>query len=98
MMVAAEPWLGSTVAGAARSAETLPGLWLLGSGTGVHWPCRPVRDARPRSFRMPEKIVDDLACVVDLGNWGCPDVPRKPDTPRKWDARWMGGTRDGCVA
>jgi hypothetical protein len=36
-------------------------------------------------FRYPEKIVEDLAYVVDLGNWGCPDVPRKPDTPRKWD-------------
>jgi hypothetical protein len=24
-------------------------------------------------FRMPEKIVDDLACVVDLGTWV--DIP-----------------------
>jgi len=26
--------------------------------------------------------VEDPAYVVDLGNWGCPKFPRKPDAPR----------------
>jgi hypothetical protein len=30
--------------------------------------------------------VDDRAFVETLGNPSCPDHPRTPDIPRKWDA------------
>jgi hypothetical protein len=52
---------------------------------------RPGRRMADR-FRDPEFTVEDLAFVVDPGNWGCPKFPRKPDVPRKWEQR------DWCAA
>jgi len=36
--------------------------------------------------------VEDSALMVDLGPYGCPKSPRKPDPPRKWDRT---GSRGG---
>src|SRR5271156_4820908 len=54
-------------------------------------------------FHEAEIIVEDMASMEDLGNYSCPDLPRKPDPPRFWDRMdgWGGSgsaTPVNCMA
>ena len=59
---------------------------------------------KPRTYRIfahqfhnLEIIAEDLAYVVEKGNYSYPKSPRKPDPPRNWGGgvlvvlRWRGG-------
>jgi hypothetical protein len=36
-------------------------------------------------FRHPEITAEHPALTEIPGNWDCPELPQKPDLPRKWD-------------
>jgi hypothetical protein len=37
-------------------------------------------------FHVAEIIAADPAVAEDEGDWGSPDAPWKPDSPRKWES------------
>jgi hypothetical protein len=45
-------------------------------------------------FHHTEINAEDSALVEILGNYECPDLPRKPDVPRKWDSQYQWGQWD----
>jgi hypothetical protein len=72
--------------------ETLP----IVAGTGAtrrssSVPLTPQASIIAHRFHHPEIIVVDMASVVGPGSYSCPNTPRKPDQPHKWDLwGWRG--------
>ena len=56
-------------------------------GAGVPAAGWPARRRDPKHHFAPvidyrHNIMEHMAYVEEKGNWGCPNAPRKPDTPR----------------
>src|ERR1700719_3810905 len=100
-------WSGAWRTGAKAALLGLPRIRGTGGAAGAG--VRTARRQRTCSRDQPwlassfvslidlgNNTVEYLAYADDLGNWGCPKFPRKPDRPRKWDTwDWRDDSCDG---